>query len=497
MKIWLKILVFALCVVLALTAFVGCNVKDGNEDTDTEEEETDEVDYFPEVDKKDYDMEFSMYMQPINNFSEYYILEESDGSPMDEAVYTRQERVKKWLGVEMVHKEDLTLGWINYTTILENAVTNKDGTLEALLSHYNGGVPQLIGGGWLKDFNDLKGIDLDAEYWNAEFMDTIELKGHRYLGFGDCNMLFTYLISFNKNMFEQYADAQEFGGKSFYDMVRDYEWTFEKMFSISSLVYQDTTGDGKTKDDTFGFAASAWEPYRAFIHASGMNSMEQDASGSYKVVLNSDQYYPKVDNLISLLSEVALDNSAWIDYSCVVVHDPSVLSLTSNRVLMTVYETMHLPGYLDYELDFGVLPLPMYDQAQKDTCGYRSLQFGGYICVPTYMKDETMVGETLEMYNFYSSNVKITFYEKVLGKQVADMPDDSAMLDIIWDSICTEVGFTYATTQLIADGGNDSLLGCVIRLSNPSSTDGGLSSWFARHVQSMQGGFDNFYKEIK
>ena len=497
MKIWLKILVFAMALVLILSSFVGCNTDEPELDTDTDEEDTEEIDYFPDVEKKDYDMEFSMYMQPINNFSEYYILEESNGSPMDEAVYTRQEKVKKWLGVDMIHKEDLSLGWINYTTILETAVMNKDGTLEALLSHYNGGVPQLISGGYLKDFNDMVGIDLDAEYWNSEFMDTIELKGHRYLGFGDCNMLFTYLITFNKNMFDQYADSSVVGGKSLYDMVRDYEWTFERMFEISGLVYSDATGDGKTKDDTFGFAASAWEPYRSFIHASGMNSMEQDASGSYKVVLNSDQYYPKVDKLIALLSEVALDNSAWIDYSCVVVHDPSVLSLTTNRVLMSVYETMHLSGYLDYELDFGVLPLPMFDQAQKGTCGYRHLQFGGYICVPTYVKDEYMVGETLEMYNFYSSNVKITFYEKVLGKQVADMPDDSAMLDIIWDSICTEVGFTYATTQQIADGGNDSLLGCVIRLSNPTSTDGGLSSWFARHVPSMQNGFDSFYKGVK
>ena len=93
MKIWLKILVFAMALVLLLTSAVGCNNQDGGVDTETEEEEDEEIDYFPDVDKKDYDMEFSMYMQPINNFSEYYILEESNGSPMDEAVYTRQERV--------------------------------------------------------------------------------------------------------------------------------------------------------------------------------------------------------------------------------------------------------------------------------------------------------------------------------------------------------------------------------------------------------------------
>ena len=497
MKAWLRILLLALTLVLALSAFVGCDNNNNVVETGDDEEESDEVDYYPDIDKKNYDMEFTMYMQPINNNAEYYILEESDGSPMDEAVYNRQERVKRYLGVDLVHKEDLSVNWISYTTILETAVMNKDGTLEALLSHYNGGVPQMITGHFLKDFNDIQGIDLEAEYWNLDFMDAVELKGHRYLGFGDCNILFAYLISFNKGMLEKYADADVLEGKSLYDIVRDYEWTLDKMISIANLVYIDN-GDGvKNELDTFGYTASAWEPYRSFVQSCGMNAMEQDESGNYKVVLNSDKYYSKMDKVINLLSELSESECAWVDYRAVVAHDPTTLKLTSGRVLMSIYDTIHLPEYLDYNIEFGVLPMPMYDTAQKDTYGYRSLQYGGYICVPIWTKDELMVGETLEMYNFYSENVKITFYEKVLGKQVADVPDDAEMLTIIWDSVCTEVGFAYGTTSTIDASGGNSLTGCVLRLTNPAGTDGGLSSWFAKHVGPMQTGFDSFYRGIK
>ena len=486
-----------LCLLLALfmlsASLVGCN-EDGGVVTETEEED-DELDYFPDVDKKNYETEFSVYMMPINNFSEYYILEESDGSPMDEAVYNRQERVKRYLGVDMVHKVDNSLdtAWQTYISILTTAVMNKDGTLEAMLSHYNGGIPALITENYLKDFNDIPAIDLDAEYWNREFMDSIELKGYKYLGFGDCNILFTFLISFNKSMYDQYADSEVIGGKSLYDMVRDNEWTLDKMISIANLVYVDKTGDGKTEDDIFGYSAAAWEPYRSFIQSCGMNVMEQDESGSYKVVLNEERYAAKVDVIIGLLAELSKSDCAWVEYGW----NDKGLSLTTGRVLLSIQDTIHLPEYLDYNVEFGVLPLPMYDTAQGETCGYRSLQYGGYICVPSYVKDEVMVGETLEMYNFYSENVKITFYEKVLGKQVADMPDDAEMLDIIWDSVCTEVGFTYGTTSTIDASGGNSVSGCIVRLSDPKSTDGGLSSWFAKFVAPAQNGFDKFYKSIK
>ena len=139
----------------------------------------------------------------------------------------------------------------------------------------------------------------------------------------------------------------------------------------------------------------------------------------------------------------------------------------------------------------------MYDTMQKETCGYQTLNYGGYICVPIWVKDDKMVAETLEMYNFYSESVKITFYEKLLGKQVADVPDDAEMFDMIWASVSSDVGFTYATTSTIDMNGGYSLGACLLRLTEPNNTNGGLSSWFAKYVDPQQTGFDNFYKSIK
>ena len=55
-----------------------------------------------------------------------------------------------------------------------------------------------------------------------------------------------------------------------------------------------------------------------------------------------------------------------------------------------------------------------------------------------------MTGETLEALSFFSDSVRVTYYEKLLGKQVADVPDDRAMLDIIWNGVCSDIGLTYS-----------------------------------------------------
>ena len=51
--------------------------------------------------------------------------------------------------------------------------------------------------------------------------------------------------------------------------------------------------------------------------------------------------------------------------------------------------------------------------------------------------------ETVEALAYFSTDVNITFYEKLLGKQVADAPDDKKMLDLVWDTICPEFAQAY------------------------------------------------------
>ena len=127
----------------------------------------------------------------------------------------------------------------------------------------------------------------------------------------------------------------------------------------------------------------------------------------------------------------------------------------------------------------------MFDEAQKDV-GYRTLQWGGYICVPTYLTDRNMVGDTLEMLAFYSQDVHVAFYEKLLGKQASESPDDTRMLDIVWDNLCTDFAQTYYGTLL-----DTQILFIVPRLTYEDTTNN-LASFVAGQENTVNKKIEKF-----
>ena len=430
-----RFLSLVLAIASVLTVFVACDVNvrvDVNENQDTS---TDDEAVPSTVEKNDYGSEFYLSILDDVNPPKYYWVEESENDAMSEAVYARQEKVRKYLGVD-IYGVGIGLNHDNYIEPFKTAVKNKDGSVDTLLTHVSTGVCSLLSESYLRDFSEMPGINLDADYWNRDFMDSISIADKYYLGFSDFNILYTNVIAFNKDMMDQYADHLE---KSVYKLVEDKEWTLDQMIGLAQLVAIDRTGDGKTDDDTFGITGNQWVPWIGFLHASNMNLVEMDESGAYKVAVMNEKYKEKMSMLVDKLKSLSSSNYAYFQYRTTAA---PLVPLTSGRALMQLSATYDLVGYLDSDVTFGVLPYPMWDTAQADV-GYRSLQWGGYLCIPNYLGNEEMVGETLEVLSFYSEPVMITFYEKMLGKQVADVPEDRAMLDIVWKSVCTDFGQTF------------------------------------------------------
>ena len=484
----ITIYLLALLMILStLAAFAGCDTQQGpGEDTGDEVGgELEEID-FPDVERKDYGDEFNIYIAGSNGGERRWYMDAdmNTGSALDEAVFSRQERVRKYLGVEFALVKYPDAQYNTYQTYVQSAVQNMDGTLDALITHVHGGVSNLISENLVADISELEGIDLDAEYWHKSFMETLELNGNYFLGHSDYNIMMTYVIGYNKEMLDEYGAALE---KSVYDMVRDYEWTLEQMMNLAKLVSVDATGDGKTSDDYFGLTGTTWVAFNGFLTSSNIPMVAQTQSGSYEVALEKAEYKSKTDDLVNFFREL---NNANYTYF---VHQNKYMTevlLSSGHTLMQVISTNSLESLLNYNIEFGVLPYPLYDREQSNV-GYKSLQWGGYIAVLSYLKNRALVGETLEMLSYYSENVKITYYEKVLGKRIADMPDDAAMFDIIWAGVSTDVGQTFYNL-----GGDETGVCYTIpQLMHPDTTQN-LSSFLDKRVGAINLGFKKFLDGI-
>jgi hypothetical protein len=305
-----------------------------------------------------------------------------------------------------------------------------------MLSHVNTSTAALVTGGFLTDFRKMESINLDADYWNLEFMEQIALTDSLYFGRSDYNILYTYVVVFNKEMLAQYDDQLD---ESVYEMVDNYHWTLDKLISLAELVYIDKTSNGKTEDDTFGISGEQWVEFIGFMHSSDINLIEINEAGNPEVCCFGETTAARTAQLVEKLKHLVESDSALFSFR---KDKTPVVPMSTGRTLFALYSTSALEQLLNSDIEFGILPYPMFDESQKDI-GYRSLQWGGYQCIPSYVDDFNMVGDTLEVLSFYSEDVKTAYYQKLLGKQIADNPDDRRMLEIIWDSVCTDFGQTF------------------------------------------------------
>jgi len=182
-----KIVVWLLTMLLifsTLAAFSGCETEEKPDDETGSENEVvnpGEVD-FPEIERKDYGLDFNLYVAEANGTGNFYMDEDmNNGSAMHEAVFRRQEMVRKYLGVDFVLLEFPDAKYNTYQQYVQIAVQNMDGTMDALITHVHGGVSNMISENMLTDLSEFEGIDLDAEYWHKPFMDTLELNGNYLL----------------------------------------------------------------------------------------------------------------------------------------------------------------------------------------------------------------------------------------------------------------------------------------------------------------------------
>ncbi len=455
-------------------------ISGGTNSSETETEERAGFEFVPDIAEKNYGGELILSVMGDSNKIEWHWAEKSEGDAMSESIYRRQESVRDHIGVEILGKRH-TGDFGSYTEEYKTAVKNKDDSIHMIVSHVNLGITGLISGNYLRDLNQVEGLNLDADYWNRDVMETLSINDKMFLGKNQYNILYTFVVSYNKSMMDRYDDALDM---SVYEMVDNYKWTLDQMISLAKTVSADTTSDGKTVDDTFGIAGRQWEPFAGFLQSSNISLMGINEAGEYVVTFYNDLNKSKTAALVDKIKDLTVSPNAWF---WPLGDNIPTLDLSSNRVLMSLNSTNGLPGLTEYkDLSFGVLPYPMYDEEQKNV-GYRHLQWGGYTCIPSYVADPEMVAEAVELLAYYSFDVNNTFYEKLIGKQAADAPDDRRMLGLIWDTICTDFGQTYSEAG--------SILYLVPQLTTEGTTEN-LSSYAASKINNVNKSMKKFVKSV-
>ena len=123
--------------------------------------------------------------------------------------------------------------------------------------------------------------------------------------------------------------------------------------------------------------------------------------------------------------------------------DPNVggtppVSFNDGKAMYYLVPLSLASAFRSMDTDFGIVPLPKYDENQDD---YITLNWSGFMCVPMTAGDLEMVGNVVENLGWINDEIVVpAFYQILLGQKIARNDESAKMLDIIFEDSVYDLG---------------------------------------------------------
>ena len=413
----------------------------------------------------------------IQGFQVYYApalyAEEENGDAYNDALYQRIARTEEYLNIDITFDDSIGTG--DTATVVQNSVAAADDAIQLVISHDMTGNSKLVSQNLCYDMLEIESIDLDRDYWKRSSYDMLAVNGHIYLTKPAFIIPSVGCFAFSK------ALIAEFDMEEPYQDVLDGKWTLDKMMEMSKIVTKDANGDGVMDEkDNYGFVCGADWQLNAFTFSLGSSVTSLDENGKIVLAMNTPhtmEVFSKLHDFLNNSGDAYLGGSSK-DF------------INSKRALFAQFTTKSLDGLRDCEEDYGIVPYPKWDEAQERYNGY---DISSFISIPSSVADPEMVGQTLEMLNFYSRELVLpTYYEISLNAKTVRDEESIQMLDLIFNDIYCDAGRTYFGLD------NNNMFNLVYAVSHYvyKKSSGDIASLYAKNEKGAQKCIDKFYEAV-
>ena len=359
--------------------------------------------------------------------------------PLSEAVYTRNDMVLQNYGVTIKEYKEQTGNVPNKVQIEVNAPTGDFHAVVTNVSNSAGFSNNALV--WNLNSDETASLDFSKSWWDSQMFDGFAINDMVFFATGDMLTLdndATFVMMFNKTM------AKEAKIPDLYSMVSNYEWTFDKLAQYVQLV---NDGDGVNEYDegTCGFAITN-DVFYSMFYAGGLTVAVKEDDGTIKFGLNVERGQNVADaaKLIFAKDYVVNINDVY-ESTGVAVSEIGQTVFGDNHSLFIGEVLQCVERFRGYDVDFGVIPYPMYDAAQGQY--YHMMHMtGSVVSIPrSVSKDIDMVASMIEAMAYYSvDTVTKQYYEINLTTKNVKDEQSGPMIDLILASRVCDLAYYYS-----------------------------------------------------
>ncbi|MBQ8837255.1 MAG: extracellular solute-binding protein [Clostridia bacterium] len=389
--------------------------------------------------------------------------DESATTTVDVAIYRRNEAIKQAYGVTILN-DDITKfnsapatgSGTGFSAIYNDYMAGNARYDAAMVGTYD--VATLAYNGLLWDLNSLPYIDLTKGYWDQKANEDLAVGGKMFYTTGDISIvdnIYTHALLFNKNIIDDY------GLDDPYELVRNDQWTLEKLTSLVKQVGQDVDQNGVYNEkDMYGLLTFK-DPTLAIMAGAGEQVATINDDGEIELTF----YNERVVNLYDQFEDLLFDQAHVFNYQ----YD----NATGNQASQSVWDTNRdsifnenraafyfnplsvVERHRDSEVDFGILPYPKFDATQEEYGHNVSAYHTQFLCIPVMSKNAATSGAVVELLAYYGQQyLTPAYYEKTLYGQYVRDEESTEMLDIIFATRVFDVGIYYSIGTYNTELGN-------------------------------------------
>ena len=318
---------------------------------------------------------------------------------------------------------------------------------------------------------DIPNVDFSKPWWPDSNATDLTYDGKCILAVSDlnyCAVSGAYCMLFNKNL----ANSYDMG--NLYEVVKNGDWTFDYFMNLVKDVYVDSDGDGnKSAGDFYGFQQhySYGCAINSWLWAFDNPTVKKDEEGVPVVAVKTD----KINQICATLHDMVY-NTTGIYYDHRNTSEPNLFM--DKKAIFTI-STIGSPtgeGLRNFEDEYGLLPMPKWDEHQKD---YHTMASGehGVLAVPKTVKDTEFVGTIVEALSAESyKQVVPTLYEIALKTRYLRDNESKEVLDMINEGRTYEFGYIYG-----AFDGFGFMLSAIFDQTSPN-----FESYYAKRYKGVR-----------
>jgi len=369
--------------------------------------------------------------------------EDKQSDAINESVHDRNVYVEETYGVKIEAvwpKDDMH---VEVERAINAGLPNCS-VMEATLSEYT----SLADRGYLTDLNSMSQyLDMSQSWWDQNSRSAMSLGGALYVATGDImitDKMATWAISFNRDMIANNNLENP------YDLIDSYKWTYEKMYEMAASVSDAEFHEvGDYFGTTWGICSDLSISYYLWFGCGNSIFQKDENDMPFISTLTENAYDAMMD-----IATMQFDKNVTIlsqDIKGVAdrYFDGTIKIFQTGHALFFIGSTTMIEWLREYDMDFGVLPMPIASEDQRAYYSGVSNTQSCALAIPAYtdytQEDYDFIGIILQALACESTaTLQEAYYDKTLTYRGLRRPEDQRMLDLVFDGRVYDLSLVFS-----------------------------------------------------